>query len=109
VVGPVSQRLSLICHPFHNAGLAPGQRDRRDAGNCNSCLGTTAGLDPRSASLGVVWFDAHPDFDTPDRSLGFFDGMGLAILTGSGNGRMAHAVVDVIRTVAREALGQRAR
>jgi arginase len=54
------------------------------AGNCNSCLGTVAGLDPRAAPLGVVWFDAHADFDTPDRSLGFFDGMGLAILTGNG-------------------------
>jgi arginase len=50
------------------------------AGNCNSCLGTVAGLGP----VGVVWFDAHADFDTPDRSLGFFDGMGLAILTGNG-------------------------
>ena len=54
------------------------------AGNCNSCLGTTAGLDAAPGSLGVVWFDAHPDFDTPERSLGFFDGMGLAILTGNG-------------------------
>jgi arginase len=54
------------------------------AGNCNSCLGTVAGLDPASAAIGVVWFDAHPDFDTPDRSLGFFDGMGLAVLTGNG-------------------------
>jgi arginase len=54
------------------------------AGNCNSCLGTAAGLDPRAAPLGVVWFDAHADFDTPERSLGFFDGMGLAILTGNG-------------------------
>jgi arginase len=50
------------------------------AGNCNSCLGTVAGLGP----VGVVWFDAHADFDTPDLSLGFFDGMGLAILTGNG-------------------------
>lgn len=50
------------------------------AGNCNSCLGTVAGLGP----VGVVWFDAHADFDTPERSLGFFDGMGLAILTGNG-------------------------
>jgi arginase len=54
------------------------------AGNCNSCLGTVAGLDPASRAIGVVWFDAHPDFDTPDRSFGFFDGMGLAILTGNG-------------------------
>jgi arginase len=55
------------------------------AGNCNSCLGTAAGLGHAGAEpLGVVWFDAHADFDTPDRSLGFFDGMGLAILTGNG-------------------------
>ena len=53
------------------------------AGNCNSCLGSVAGLGPRAESLGVVWFDAHADFDTPDRSLGFFDGMGLSILTGN--------------------------
>lgn len=52
------------------------------AGNCNSCLGTTAGAG--AEGLGVVWFDAHPDFDSPDESLGFFDGMGLRILTGTG-------------------------
>jgi arginase len=53
------------------------------AGNCNSCLGTVAGLGPERGPLGVVWFDAHADFDTPERSLGFFDGMGLAMLTGN--------------------------
>ncbi|HZB76245.1 MAG TPA: arginase family protein [Solirubrobacteraceae bacterium] len=52
-------------------------------GNCCSCLGTVAGAGPRD--LGVVWFDAHADFDTPDDNLsGFTDVMGLAILTGSG-------------------------
>lgn len=52
------------------------------AGNCNSALGTVSGLDGR---VGVVWFDAHADFDTPDDNRsGFFDVMGLSILTGSG-------------------------
>lgn len=52
------------------------------AGNCASSLGTVTGLD---RELGVVWFDAHGDFHTPDSSpTGFFDGMGLAILTGEG-------------------------
>lgn len=52
------------------------------AGNCVSCLGTTAGS--RSTDeLGVVWLDAHADFDTPEDNLsGFTDVMGLAILTG---------------------------
>ena len=30
------------------------------AGNCNSCIGTIAGLDLQR--LGIVWFDAHGDF-----------------------------------------------
>lgn len=52
------------------------------AGNCNSSLGTASALDGR---VGVVWFDAHADFDTPeDNRSGFFDVMGLSILTGTG-------------------------
>lgn len=53
------------------------------AGNCNSCLGTTAGVG--AGDLGVVWFDAHADFDDPEENeSGFFDVMGLAMLTGRG-------------------------
>jgi arginase len=52
------------------------------SGNCSSCLGTLAGL---AHDVGVVWFDAHADFDTPDDNLsGFFDVMALAIATGTG-------------------------
>jgi arginase len=52
------------------------------SGNCSSCLGTLAGL---LHDVGIVWFDAHADFDTPDDNLsGFFDVMALAIATGSG-------------------------
>jgi arginase len=52
------------------------------AGNCNSALGTTAGIS--RGDLGVLWFDAHADFDTPeDNQSGFFDVFALAILTGS--------------------------
>jgi arginase len=51
------------------------------AGNCNSCLGTIAGIG--LDHLGVVWLDAHGDFNTPETTLsGFFDGMGLAIAVG---------------------------
>ena len=53
------------------------------AGNCISCLATTAGVG--AEGLGVVWFDAHADFDTTEDNLsGFTDVMGLAILTGTG-------------------------
>jgi arginase len=51
------------------------------SGNCNSCLGTIAGLN--SAKLGVVWFDAHGEFNTPETTRsGFLDGMPLAMATG---------------------------
>ena len=51
------------------------------AGNCNSCLGTLAGIDQNR--LGIVWFDAHGDFNTPETTIsGFLDGMGLAMATG---------------------------
>jgi arginase len=51
------------------------------AGNCNSCIGTIAGLE--SKRLGVIWFDAHGDFNTPETTTtGFLDGMGLAMAAG---------------------------
>ena len=50
-------------------------------GNCNASLGAIAALD--TAQTGVVWFDAHGDFNTPGTSpSGFLDGMVLAIATG---------------------------
>ena len=51
------------------------------AGNCNTAVGTLAGLD--GPDVGVVWFDAHGDFNTPETTIsGFLDGMALAIATG---------------------------
>lgn len=51
------------------------------AGNCNSALGTVTGCDP--AETGIVWFDAHGDYNTPDISLsGWFEGMPLAVING---------------------------
>jgi arginase len=53
------------------------------SGSCFAGLGMVAGMD--EPSPGVVWFDAHGDFNTPDSSIdGYFDGMGLAVLTGEG-------------------------
>jgi arginase len=51
------------------------------AGNCNTAVGTVAGLG--ADSTGVAWFDAHGDFNTPETtSSGFLDGTAVAILTG---------------------------
>lgn len=52
------------------------------ARNCNSCIGTLAGLSREN--LGIVWFDAHGDFNTPETSItGTLEGMSLAIATGA--------------------------
>jgi arginase len=52
------------------------------AGNCGTAsLGSLAGLAPQE--VGIVWFDAHGDFNTPETTpSGFFDGMPLAIAVG---------------------------
>lgn len=51
------------------------------AGNCGAALGVVAGVGADRS--GIVWLDAHGDFNTPETSTsGFLDGMGLAILTG---------------------------
>jgi arginase len=52
------------------------------SGSCFAAVGVVAGL--HEPSPGVVWFDAHGDFNNPETGIfGYFDGMGLAVLTGS--------------------------
>jgi len=49
-------------------------------GNCGVTLGATAA---DGGDVGVLWLDAHGDFNTPETTTtGFLDGMGLAALTG---------------------------
>jgi arginase len=51
------------------------------AGSCDASLGVLAGLD--HARCGVVWVDAHADFNTPDSSAsGFLPGMSAAVIAG---------------------------
>jgi arginase len=52
------------------------------SGNCNTAaIGTLAGIGSEGA--GVVWFDAHGEFNTPETTTtSFIDGMGLAIAVG---------------------------
>lgn len=50
------------------------------SGNCNVAIGTIAGFDDE---IGIVWLDAHPDFQTPETTRsGFLDATGLATATG---------------------------
>jgi len=51
------------------------------AGNCITSVGTIAGLG--GGRTGVLWFDAHGDFNTPESTVGgFLDGMALATVVG---------------------------
>lgn len=55
------------------------------SGNCNTAVGTIAGANAGAGSrgLGIVWFDGHADFNTPETTTtGFTDNMGLAIAVG---------------------------
>ena len=50
------------------------------SGSCYASVGIVAAL---GKSTGVVWLDAHGDFNTPETTdFGYFDGMGVAVLTG---------------------------
>jgi arginase len=61
--------------------LAEGRFPLVLSGNCNASVGTISGAGP--GGLGIVWFDAHADFNTPETTTtGFTDGMGLAVAVG---------------------------
>jgi arginase len=67
--------------------------------NCFTSLGTVAGV---GRDVGVIWFDAHGDFHTPDSTItGFLDGMGLAMLLGDGWGEL-RATIEGLRPVPAE-------
>ncbi|MDQ3670025.1 MAG: arginase family protein [Actinomycetota bacterium] len=60
------------------------------AANCMTSVGIVAGI---GRDVGVVWLDAHPDFNTAEGTTsGFADGMGLSILTGTGWNAMRETV-----------------
>lgn len=89
-VRPESEPLTEVATAFELDGLVSGQV--RGAvfgdefplvlsGNCNTSVGTLAGAGPEG--LGILWLDAHADFNTPETTTtGFLDGMGLAIAVG---------------------------
>jgi arginase len=73
----INRELARIVREAVDAGELPLVA----AGSCDASLGILAGLD--HAGCGVVWIDAHADFNTPESTIsGFFAGMSLAIVTG---------------------------
>ena len=73
----VNRRLAVVTREAAESGALPLVL----AGNCGTAAGTVAGLN--QAGVGVVWLDAHGDFNTPETTVtGFLDGMALATVTG---------------------------
>jgi arginase len=66
------------------------------SGNCNSTVGVVAGLagaSPKEEEVGLIWFDGHADFSTPETTTsGFLDGMGLSMAVG-------HCWAQMVRTL----------
>jgi arginase len=63
------------------AAVAEGTWPLVLAGSCDVAPGVLAGL--RDADVGVVWIDAHADYNTPASSVsGFWPGMTLAVVVG---------------------------
>lgn len=86
---------------WHRLGLADGHLGEAVAamavkdefvlgllGNCNSSIGMLAGLqnavsEQNTQSVGLLWIDAHGDFNTPETSLsGWLGGMPVAVSSG---------------------------
>ena len=63
------------------SALASGRLPVVLAGSCDACLGVLAAFD--HSRCGVVWIDAHADFNTPETTVsGFFPGMSAAVIAG---------------------------
>jgi len=73
----VNRRLAIVIREVVAEGDVPVVL----AGSCDVAAGVLAGI--RDDGVGVVWIDAHADFNTPASSIsGFWPGMSLAVVVG---------------------------
>lgn len=81
----VATSLTVAAHVAGHAhhGMREGRVPLVLSGNCSAVLGGVDSMRGREGAIGVLWLDAHGDFNTPETSTtGFLDGMSLAMLTG---------------------------
>lgn len=80
------QRLAAVCEPVAGAVAAASRNGVPPIVSCGDCcaaLGIVAGLQAAQGPVGIVWFDAHGDVQTPETTTsGFLGGMPLRLLTG---------------------------
>ena len=79
-IGQVHASVAAVVAQARSAGSFPMVL----GGDCVTALGVLAGLN-ESDRTGIVWFDAHGDFNTPDTTpSGYIGGMPLACAVGRG-------------------------
>ncbi len=82
--GSPQQRMGVLYRALADH-VAVTDRPLVYAGDCLATIGVLAGLQRRSISPVVVWYDAHGDFHTwATTPSGFLGGMPLAMLVGRG-------------------------
>jgi len=110
---PPTERMGVLCQALADevaAVRAEGHLPVAIVGDCTFSIGMLAGLQPATANLTLVWFDAHGDFNTHQTTpSGFIGGMPLAMLCGrgeqtivSGAGARLQPEADIILTDARD-------
>lgn len=63
--------------------LARGRVPIVTAGTCSACFGMVGGIGDVEGPIGMIWFDAHGDAQTPDTSAnGFIEGMLTTTIAG---------------------------
>lgn len=81
VISQVSEKLSEITYKALTEGYIPVVL----GGDHSSAIGSIAGVSKKAKRMGLLWFDAHPDSNTPETSpSGNIHGMTVAISMGYG-------------------------
>lgn len=90
------QRLASSHRPiadFVVAAVTAGDRPVSIAGDCCTAIGVMGGLQRAGVTPGLIWIDAHGDFNTPETTpSNFLGGMPLAMIVGLGDLTMPRAV-----------------
>lgn len=86
--------LGLVCNLVGEqvaAGLRAGRAVLVTGGNCSHSVGVLAGIQRAhgpQARVGLVWLDAHGDYNTPNTTIsGMLGGMPVAVCAGLGHAR----------------------
>ena len=90
--GPPGATLAALYENVAARVAAAGEPVVVASGDCTTSLATVAGLQRRGIAPGVIWLDAHGDFNTPHTTRsGYLGGMVLAMLTGRAGGALTRA------------------